>query len=151
MSRFDDDYEEDFPNQAALWRANVERAIKGKRGQAFLKELEEALLALPEKKLIEGRVCEMGKVCAMGALALKRRMSTGEKIEDALRWLGDEAPMESYAYETAAFMEKHFKVLQCLSFEVAYTNDERRQKDPTEEARYEKVLAWVRENIAKAV
>lgn len=149
MSRFDDCYDEDFPNQAELYRANVQRALKGKRGQAFLKELEEALVALPEKKLIEGRICEMGKVCAMGALALKRRVSSGEKIEDALRWLEDEAPQEGYADETAAFMEKHFGVLGCLAMEVAYTNDERRQKDPTEEARYEKVLTWVRENIAK--
>lgn len=149
MSRFDDGYDEDYPNQFALYHANVKRAMKGRRGQAFLKELEEALLALPEKKLIEGRLCEAGKVCAMGALALKRRTSTGEKIEDAFKWLENEAPGEGYAGDTAEFMEKHFGILQCLSIETAYTNDERCRKPWTEETRYETVLGWVRENIAK--
>src|SRR3989304_4835017 len=109
MSRFyDDDYDENFPNQAALYEANTERALAGKRGQAFLREMESALIALPRKELIEGRVCHLGQVCAMGALALKRRMDTGEKFEAAIKWLEDEAPGEGDASETAFFAEKHF-------------------------------------------
>ena len=150
MSRFSDcdDYDEDYPNQYALYQANTDRALKGKRGKAFLLELEAALLALPEKKLIEGRICEAGQVCAMGALALKRRMSTGEKIEDALRWLEDESPQEAYAYETADFMEKHFGILSNLAIRVAHVNDEWARGTP--EGRYETVLKWVREELVKS-
>jgi hypothetical protein len=35
-----------------LWPNILARAVKGKRGQAFLKELASALDAMPEKKLI---------------------------------------------------------------------------------------------------
>ena len=52
----DYDYEEDFPNQAEFWRHNARRALKGKRGKKALAELREALLMLPEKRLIEGAV-----------------------------------------------------------------------------------------------
>lgn len=51
-----DDYDEDFPNQAAFWWHNAERAMKGKRGRKALAELREALLMLPEKRLVEGAV-----------------------------------------------------------------------------------------------
>lgn len=35
----------------AMWRGQVASAIRGKRGQAFLRELVEALDAMPEKRL----------------------------------------------------------------------------------------------------
>ena len=55
MSRSGDyDYDEDFPNQAAFWHHNAERALKGRRGKKALTELREALLMLPEKRLVEG-------------------------------------------------------------------------------------------------
>lgn len=60
MSRFSDDYEEDFPGQSAFWWANYERALKGKRGRKLLADMREALLALPEHKLIEGALCTVG-------------------------------------------------------------------------------------------
>jgi hypothetical protein len=44
--------EEEIPSQFALWQANCRRSLKGKRGQAALRELEAALLALPSKRLI---------------------------------------------------------------------------------------------------
>jgi hypothetical protein len=51
MSRFyDDGYDEDFPNQAALWQANAQRALTGKRGRKALAELRDALLALPGRQ-----------------------------------------------------------------------------------------------------
>lgn len=63
MSRFDDyDYDEQFPNQADLWQANVRRALAGKRGKKALAEMREALLALPTKRLIEGALCTVGGV-----------------------------------------------------------------------------------------
>jgi hypothetical protein len=58
MSRSGSDYdgEEDFPNQGAFWWHNAQRALKGKRGRKALAELREALLMLPEKRLVSGAI-----------------------------------------------------------------------------------------------
>lgn len=47
-----DDWDPNFPNEDAFWRANAERALKGKRGRKALADLREALMALPERRLI---------------------------------------------------------------------------------------------------
>jgi hypothetical protein len=61
MSRYyDDGNGYGFPNETALWEANYERALKGKRGRKALAELREALMALPEHRLIEGALCTVG-------------------------------------------------------------------------------------------
>lgn len=55
------------------WRGAVASAIRGKKGQAFIKELLEALEAMPEKRLIEGEwIDAQGEVCAVGCV-LKAR------------------------------------------------------------------------------
>lgn len=80
MSRYaSDEYDENFANQSELWWANVERALAGARGQRALADLEAALLALPEPRLVEGRLATAdGAVCAVGALALHLRVQAGE-------------------------------------------------------------------------
>src|SRR6266850_306633 len=95
MSRFGDRDEGDIPY--ALWRGNVERALKGKRGQQALREFREALLALPEKKLISGALCDVAYddddkpqavgFCAVGAFAFFKRVKAGEPIDDVLESL----------------------------------------------------------------
>ena len=87
MSRFSDDYDEDFPNQGALWTANTRRALGGKKGQAALRELEQALVELPEKVLISGHLAAADQVCTVGALAVHRRVRDGQDREIALREL----------------------------------------------------------------
>src|SRR5689334_6305207 len=53
VSRFNGEgYDEDYNNQWELWEANTLRHMRGAAGQAVLRELREALLALPERKLI---------------------------------------------------------------------------------------------------
>src|SRR6185369_15483645 len=62
--------EEEVPGQFALWQANCRRSLQGKAGQAALRELEVALLALPDKRLIAHKMIDAeGDVCAIGALA----------------------------------------------------------------------------------
>ena len=69
MSRFSDDYsEENFPNEGALWHANAKRALRGRKGRKALAELREALLALPEKRLIEGALCTVGATAEAEAM-----------------------------------------------------------------------------------
>lgn len=65
MSRYtdndgwDDDY---WALNQGRWEHNMRVALKGKRGRKALAELREALMALPEHRLIEGAVCTVGGV-----------------------------------------------------------------------------------------
>lgn len=52
MSRSGYTDDDDDPLATGRWRAQVRSAIRGKRGQAFLRELIAALDAMPEKALI---------------------------------------------------------------------------------------------------
>ena len=59
MSRFSD-YDNDDESAAldfGRWEHNSRVALKGRRGRKALAELREALLALPEPRLIESAVC----------------------------------------------------------------------------------------------
>src|SRR3982750_1965497 len=50
-----------------LYRANVDRSIASKKGQAFLRELATLLDAMPEKKLIdEHLINDQGQCCTIG-------------------------------------------------------------------------------------
>jgi hypothetical protein len=66
MSRFvegDDDYE-NMALDRGRWERNARATLKSKRGRKALAEIREALLALPEKRLIEGAMCTVGGVDA---------------------------------------------------------------------------------------
>lgn len=79
-------YSDDNDDPLALgrWRAQVESAMRGKRGQRFFRDLIAALDALPEKKLVKNELeTKGGAVCALGALArLRGVVLTGLDTED---------------------------------------------------------------------
>jgi hypothetical protein len=57
-----DDYEGD-PEQVLArgrWERNAKAVLRSRRGRKALAEIREALLALPEKRLIEGALCTVG-------------------------------------------------------------------------------------------
>src|SRR5690242_8806216 len=56
-----------------MWETVVSNALGGRRGQEALAELEAALLALPEPKLVEGHLAAEGGVCAVGAFVAHRK------------------------------------------------------------------------------
>lgn len=69
----------DDPLLLGRWRAQVKSAIRGKRGQAFLKELAAAMDAMPKKELIvdeliddEGGCCAIGVVCKARGLDVSK-------------------------------------------------------------------------------
>jgi hypothetical protein len=68
-------YTEDCDDQWALirWRGAVNAGIKGKRGQAMLRELLAALDAMPDKRLVANSlVSEDGEFCTLGVLGKAR-------------------------------------------------------------------------------
>jgi len=64
------------------WRGAVKAAIRGKRGQRFLRELAAALDAMPVKELVAEELVTLdGEVCAMGCVAVARGIPA-EKIQE---------------------------------------------------------------------
>ena len=58
------------------YRGRLASAIRGKRGQKFLKELAAAMDAMPEKVLISGELInEDGDCCAIGVVCKSRGLS----------------------------------------------------------------------------
>lgn len=134
-----------------LWRGAVNAAIKGKRGQALLRELAEALDAMPVKELISGELQADGQFCALGVVGAARGIDL-DRGRDMER-------------EVIASM---FDIAPALAAEVMYINDDdyaywgrwgRDNPMPTtaeevaalerkgREKRWRDVRAWVAENI----
>jgi hypothetical protein len=93
VSRFGDDYDEPFPNAWWLWENSLGRAMSSARGQQALRDLEAALLALPEKKLISGALAMGGQVCAIGAYALHKGVAAGRSREEVMAELERRIPV----------------------------------------------------------
>lgn len=153
MSRFEGDGDEPFPGAWWLYEANVRRSFSGRAGQERLREIREALLALPEKRLISRRLAdEGGGVCAIGALALKRGTDAGEDravvVDRLARKITEEtADWDSWEVEEQTLgVASELGVKRTMAIEIGYTNDE--PYDETPEYRYERVLAWVESLIA---
>lgn len=135
MSR--SEYTNDGEDQLALnrWRGAVKSAIRGRRGQAFLREMLEALDALPEKRLAKDVLVQEGEVCALGAVAVKRSLDvSGIDLED---------------YEAHYQISQTFGIANALAREIMWCNDENYffdgmfVREPTPEQRYEIVRSWV--------
>ena len=117
------------------WRGAVNSAIKGKRGQAFLKEMLAALDSMDTKALIANDLVrdagtEHKQVCAIGAVAVKRGLDvSGVNPEDR---------------DTVAGV---FGIAPALAAEIVYVNDEwcswRDAVQETPEKRFERVRAWI--------
>lgn len=66
-------YSEDLDQWDLIrWRGQVSAAIRGRRGQAFLRELIAALDAMPEKKLVRMEFEQEGCYCTLGVIAAQR-------------------------------------------------------------------------------
>lgn len=123
-------YHDDDDHWATIrWRGQVASALRGRRGQAFLRELIAALDALPEKKLIYGRlIADDNQVCALGAVALKRGV--------------DMAPLDPDDPETLADV---FGIAHQMIREVEYMNDEVWHETP--EQRWHGMRAWAERHL----
>lgn len=118
-----------------LYRAAVERAIHGKRGQAFLREMAAALDAMPVKELIAHDIVDPdGQACAIGAVALARRM--------------DVEGLDPYDQGDVA---KRFGIARSMAAEIAYENDECGPffglEKETPAARWKRMRKWVEEQL----
>lgn len=90
------------------WRGAVESAIRGKRGQAFLKEFRTALDAMPVKKLYEHELQTTdGHSCALGAVGKARGID-----------------MVGWDPEHHSKLADTFNIADALVREIEFMNDE---------------------------
>jgi hypothetical protein len=128
-----------------LYRGAVNRALQGKRGQAFLREMLAALDELPWQRLEVGTLVELTRLdaddeltedvnaeahvsgcCAMGAVALKRELD----VSNVNAYMSSE-------------VGRAFDIAPSMAAEIAYENDEAGPDDETPEQRWHRVRAWV--------
>lgn len=152
--------EEQFQNASFLWEANQERSLRGRKGQAALKRLETALLALPEPKLVADVIQDAdGLVCALGALAkyehyegsleLPQRPTDDANDEEWNAWYSDD-DCEGKAVEDAMLaLAKELNVPQLVAIAIIARNDEGHLRSP--ETRYRHMLQWVQRCLSGEV
>lgn len=140
-SNYTEDYENEWQN--IMWRGQVASAIRGKRGQALLRELVETLDAMPDKRLIRDELVadapafvppEFARpmVCALGAVGIKRGIELKE--------------IDPEDYNRIA---ETFNIAQQLVREIEWVNDdEARWASP--ERRWQIVRDWAAEKMASA-
>ena len=122
-------YSDDCENYG-LWMGTIAKAVGGKRGQAFLKELIESLEAMPEKKLIAHELhAKTGEVCAIGSVGLKRGVDMSR--------LDPEDPFQ---------VARVFGISTALAQEIVYQNDERFERQTPEE-RWARMHAWAKDKL----
>lgn len=111
------------------WNGVVASSIRGKRGQKLLKDLAEAMDAMPVKRLIPNELkTANGEVCALGVLGQKRGIDL-DKIDP----------------EDCETVAKEFDIAEPLAREITYQNDE--ECFGTPEVRWTKMRAWVQSKI----
>ena len=136
MSRsgYSDDMDDQW--QFIRWRGAVKSAIKGKRGQAFLKEMLDAMDALPEKVLISGELQDTtysGQVCAIGAVGKARGLD-----------------MERVDFDEPENVGAFFGIPHTLAAEIEFWNDEGAWRE-TPAARFERMRKWIADQITPVI
>lgn len=119
------------------WRGAVASAIRGRRGQAFLREMLAALDSIPAKRLISHDLVNLQGVCAFGAVGLSR---------------GLEMPnVDPYDWDDGVRngMARLFGIAPALAAEIMFENDEAGSywREETPEHRWQRVRAWVEGQI----
>ena len=105
--------DDDEDNTLGLYRAAVNRAICGKRGQALLHELAVALDAMPEKALVaDSLVTADGEFCTLGVLGAARGLD--------LKILDPDDPEK---------VAKAFDIAESMAREIVFENDEGDEDD----------------------
>jgi hypothetical protein len=126
-------YEYDEDDWANIrWRGAVVSAIRGRRGQALLREMLAALDALEGKRLIAGDLVRDGEVCALGAVGKSRGLS-----------MDDVDPQD---LERVAGI---FGIAPALATEIAYMNDDFCHRNMSPEKRFDVIRRWVSDQILK--
>jgi hypothetical protein len=147
MSRsgYSDDYDDDIW-AAVCWRGAVASAMRGRRGQAFLREMLQAMDAMPIKRLVKDELIEPDlipyshwglfeteSVCAIGSVGRLRGVDmTGINPEDR------------------EMIANTFGIARAMAQEIMWNNDEVGYEE-TPEHRFFRMRQWIESQIKKDV
>jgi hypothetical protein len=133
------------------WRGAVNSAIKGKRGQAMLRDLLAALDAMPDKRLVAGDLEVDGQFCALGVLGQARNLTLASI--DTYDWgaLGTNFNVaEALAREIMWINDESVRTHEYVATGEPYTNEWKRVEVTNAPLRrWEIVREWVENNITK--
>lgn len=133
MSRsgYSDDYSSEDQWGYIKWRGQVASTIRGKRGQAFLREMLDAMDSMPTKELHAHILSEPdGRVCAMGTVVKARGL--------------DVSNLDPEDYEAVA---RRLGITNQLAQEIAFMNDESGYNRMTPRERWEYMRRWIVQNL----
>lgn len=145
MSRagyIDDVYDQEAQWQLIRWRGAVNSALRGRRGQAFLRGLARALDAMPEKRLEAGTLrTSEGEFCVLGAYYQHAGIQIPEMEADF-----DDGYLSDDDYATLA---SDLNIAEAMARELMYENDEGAWNE-TPKHRWQRMRAWVAGQILPA-
>lgn len=119
------------------WRGAVSSAMKGRRGQAFLRELLTALDAMPVKRLLAVTINTSEGCCALGSVTRARGIDTSD--------LDNLDPYDDFG-DSARVLAERVGIAEAMAKEIVFMNDEGGWKE-TPEQRWERMRAWVAKHI----
>ena len=129
-SNYIDDCDLD-PLDFGRWRGQVAATIRGRRGQAFLRELAAAMDAMPEKVLIANELIDVeGDCCTIGVVCKARGID-----------------VSAIDIECPSSVGKAVGISHQLAAEIEYLNDY--WQDETPAARWQRMRRWVDQHIVK--
>ena len=132
-------YDDGYDNWALVrYRGAVASAIRGRRGQGFLREMLAALDAMPQQRLIGESFAADGNVCALGAVCASRG------VEPPPDWSCREGGLAAEAADTLG-------IARALAAEVMSQNDEGGPYRESPEWRWRRMRRWVAEQLRTAV
>jgi hypothetical protein len=140
-------YCDDGENTWALvcWRGAVNSALRGKRGQDFLKELAEAMDAMPVKRLVTEELQADGEFCTLGVVGNARNLD-----------------MSSIDPDDSEAVAGKFGLAEAMVREIVWENDEHPGvygtkpdgttgwRSETPEERWIRMREWVGSHIKEA-
>lgn len=152
MSRFHCDDWDGEGVHPLMWEQTCLNAIRGQKGQAILRELKEALLALPQPRLIDGAFAREGEVCALGALAAHRcregrPICWGQFVYASMDALEERMGENLEDDEVTLELGEGMGLRRALAWTISYENDEGTRANETPEQRYKRMLRWVENNL----
>lgn len=118
------------------WRGAVASAIRGKRGQEFLKEMLYCLDSIADRRLIANELEKDGSVCAIGSVGKHRGID-----------------MSDIDPEDRKQVARAFGISEALAAEIMFLNDEQlgwvwgETNTRTESQRWIEMRKWIVENI----
>lgn len=113
------------------WRGAVASALRGKRGQAFLRELADEMDTMPIRELIADSLrTKDGCLCTLGVVGNARGVDL-ESLD----------PLDREAVAAA------FGIAPAMAAEIVYMNDEAAWNAETSAQRWTRMRAWVAEQI----